>query len=101
MQFADAALAAEGDLRTRLMNLAEKEQNDGIEIVRRADDTARRGQHLGFLAVLLVMVLAGYVASLGQASWAAAIAGIDVVGVAGVFVTGQVVTRKTATGDSG
>jgi len=97
MQFADAAIQApDKDLQGRLMGLAEKEQNDGIEVVRRADATARRGQAFGLLAVALVLALAGYVATLGQASWAAVITGIDVVGVAGVFVTGQFATRRRA-----
>jgi hypothetical protein len=60
-----------------------------MELARRADATARRGQLPGFLAVTFVLILAGYVAALGEAEWAAAIAGIDVVGLAGVFVTGR------------
>lgn len=93
IQSVEAALQAEGPERERLLDLAEQEQSAGVEISRRADKTARRGQVLGLTSILLVLALAGYLGSLGEAAWATVIAGIDVVGVAGVFVTGQVIQR--------
>jgi hypothetical protein len=48
----------------------------------------------GFLSVTLVLVLAGYVAALGEAECATVIVGIDVVGLASVFVTGRVLAHR-------
>ncbi|QDQ09600.1 hypothetical protein [Streptomyces spectabilis] len=93
MQFAEAALKADGEARAMLLKLAEREQSDGMKLAIRADATARRGQILGIISILMVLVLAGYVAQLGQAGWACAITAVDVVSVAGVFVTGQVIVR--------
>jgi hypothetical protein len=94
MQYLNAALkAGNPELQQRILTICEQEQRNGMELARRADATARRGQILGIISVSLVLALAGYVASLGQAAWATAITGIDVVAVAGTFVTGQVTAR--------
>jgi hypothetical protein len=84
-----AAETSDPDIKRALIALCRREHRYGMELARRADATARRGQLPGFLAVTFVLILAGYVAALGEAEWAAAIAGIDVVGLAGVFVTGR------------
>jgi uncharacterized membrane protein len=88
--FLDAAAeTADPDVKRALVALCRREHRYGMELARRADAAARRGQLLGFLSVTLVLILAGYVAALGEAEYAAVIAGIDVVGLAGVFVTGR------------
>ncbi|MEV6597086.1 hypothetical protein AB0M36_09515 [Actinoplanes sp. NPDC051346] len=88
--FLDAAAeTSDPDVKRALIALCRREHRYGMELARRADATARRGQMLGFASVTFVLVLAGYVASLGEAEWAAGIAGIDVVGLASVFVTGR------------
>lgn len=56
---------------------------------------AQKGQWMGLIVVVAVLVLAGYLAYLGAIAAAATIAGIDVVGLAAVFVYGSI--RKRAT----
>ncbi|MEU9775413.1 hypothetical protein [Streptomyces sp. NPDC047968] len=97
IQFIEAAMELEGLERERLLDLAEQEQRAGLEMARRADLTARRGQVLGLVSIVLVLALAGYMGSIGEAAWATVITAVDVVGVAGVFVTGQVVQRSGRT----
>jgi hypothetical protein len=90
MAFLDAAAETEDlDVKLALIALCRREHRYGMELARLANATARRGQLLGFLSVSLVLVLAGYVAYLGEAECATVIAGIDVVGLASVFVTGR------------
>ncbi len=49
---------------------------------------AMRGQWIGFAVVLASLCLAGYMAYLDEAVVAAVIAGLNLVGLAGVFVYG-------------
>ncbi len=56
---------------------------------------AKRGQWIGMVVVLAVLMLAGYLAYLGATAAAAVVAGIDVVGLAAVFVYGSVRKRST------
>ena len=94
MVYLDAAMKVRNPvLQERILAICEQEQHDGMELARRADATAKRGQILGLISVFLVLALAGYIATLGQAGWATAITAIDVVAIAGTFVTGQVTVR--------
>ncbi len=53
---------------------------------------AMRGQWVGFAVVLGVLALAGWMVYSGATTAAAIVAGIDLVGLAGVFVLGS--TRR-------
>ncbi len=50
---------------------------------------AQRGQWIGLAVVLAVLAIAGYMAYLGATTAAAVVAGIDLVGLAAVFVYGS------------
>ena len=54
---------------------------------------AQTGQWIGLTVVLAVLVLAGYMAYLGATAAAVAIVGIDLVGLAAVFVYGSLSKR--------
>ena len=54
---------------------------------------ARTGQWIGLVVVLAVLVLAGYMAYLGATTAAVAVVGIDLVGLAAVFVYGSLNKR--------
>ncbi|MGW3913165.1 DUF2335 domain-containing protein [Streptomyces sp. NPDC005070] len=85
-------------LADRIVHMTEVEQQHRHEIntwvVRQPYFLARTGQLCGLVAVLLMAAFAAYLASLGEAGWAVAVAAVDFVGVAGVFVTGQVASRR-------
>ena len=55
---------------------------------------ALRGQFFGFAVVVLALALAGYLAYLGAYAAAAAVAGVDIVGLAAVFVYGSIRKRS-------
>ena len=55
---------------------------------------AQRGQWIGMVVVIAVLVLAGYLAYLGATTAAAVVAGTDVVGLAAVFVYGSIHRRS-------
>jgi hypothetical protein len=93
--YLDAAMKVRNPvMQERILAICVQEQHDGMELARRADATAKRGQILGLISVFLVLTLAGYVATLGEAGWATAITAIDVAAIAGTFVTGQVAVRN-------
>ncbi len=54
---------------------------------------ARTGQWIGLIVVLAVLVLAGYMAYMGATTAAVAVIGIDLVGLAAVFVLGSLRKR--------
>ncbi len=58
---------------------------------------AKRGQWIGMIVVFAVLGLAGYLAYLGATVAATVVAGIDVVGLAAVFVYGSI--RKRSAGE--
>ena len=70
--------------------MVEKQSNHRMRIENTAihsdNSIATRGQWFGLIVVLAVLGLAGYMAFLGATWEAAAVAGIDVVGLAAVFV---------------
>ena len=54
---------------------------------------AQTGQWIGLAVVLAVLALAGYMAYLGATTAAVAVIGIDVVGLAAIFVYGSLRKR--------
>lgn len=59
---------------------------------------ASRGQVFGFLAVLGVLAFAGVMAVSGYPGWATLVSGLDLIGLAAVFVGGRVIARKSDKG---
>ena len=84
----------------RILSMAERQSNHRMEVeaAEIASDhiLARRGQWIGMVVVLSVLALAGYLAFLGATAAAAVVAGIDVVGLAAVFVYGSLHKRDTS-----
>ena len=80
--------------------MAERQSNHRMEMeaTETASDhiLAQRGQWIGMVVVLCVLALAGYMAFLGATIAAAVVAGIDVVGLAAVFVYGSLRKRATS-----
>ena len=78
--------------------MAERQSNHRMEMEAKENASdhvlAQRGQWIGMAVVLCVLALAGYMAFLGATTAAAVVAGIDVVGLAAVFVYGSL--RKRA-----
>ncbi len=74
----------------RLFRMAERQAehriNMDIESLKDDNKLALRGQRFGLIVVLAVLGLAGYMTYLGATWEAAAVVGIDVVGLAAVFV---------------
>ena len=83
----------------RILSMAERQSSHRMEMeaTEVASDhiLAQRGQWIGMVVVLSVLALAAYMAFLGATAAAAVVAGIDVVGLAAVFVYGSI--RKRAT----
>ncbi len=76
----------------RIFRMAERESEHRMKMEsdQLASDSslAMRGQWIGLAAVLASLCLAGYMAYLDEAVVAAVIAGLNLVGLAGVFVYG-------------
>ena len=79
--------------------MAERQAEHRMEIEAREASSnhrlARSGQKIGLIVVLAVLLLAGYMAYLGATTAAVAVIGIDLVGVAAVFVFGSLRERVT------
>ena len=73
--------------------MAEREQTAGHRVVSRVVSTtateARRGQILGFAAVLAALGVTAYLGHVGAGSAAALVGGTTVLGIATVFVVGR------------
>ena len=82
----------------RLFRMAERQSEHRIDMATeslKADNSiATRGQWFGLIVVLAVLGLAAYMAYLGATWEAATVAGIDVVGLAAVFVYSRL-NRRT------
>ena len=82
----------------RILSMAERQSSHRMEMDATEAESdrilAQRGQWIGMAVVLSVLALAGYMAFLGATTAAAVVAGIDVVGLAAVFVYGSM--RKRA-----
>lgn len=87
------------------MAKAEQTHRHSMEdlVVRGDRDATSRGQKFGLAALVLMLLIAGYMVFEGAAEAAAWLLSTTVVGVVGVFVTGRVVeqraSQKTAEGD--
>ena len=83
----------------RILSMAERQAAHRMEMDAKmaASDhrLAQTGQWIGLAVVLAVLVLAGYVAYLGATGAAVAVVGIDLVGLAAVFVYGSLSKRVT------
>ena len=83
----------------RILSMAERQAEHRMEIEAREASSnhrlARTGQRIGLVVVLAVLVLAGYMAYLGATTAAVAVIGIDLVGLAAVFVFGSLRKRVT------
>ena len=77
----------------RILSMAERQTSHRMEMeVRTAKydhRLAHAGQWIGLTVVLAVLVLAGYMVYLGATTAAVAVIGIDLVGLAAVFVYGS------------
>lgn len=77
----------------RIFALAEKQASHRMELEVKAAESdyklARAGQWIGLTVVFAVLGLAGYLAYRGATTAAVTIAGIDLVGLAAVFVLGS------------
>lgn len=82
----------------RIFKMAERQSEHRMRMEDKALDSDNsiltRGQWFGLVAALAVLGLAGYMAFLGATWEAAAVAGIDVVGLAAVFVYSRL-NRRT------
>ncbi len=80
-------------LANRIVNMAEREQQHRHQIetaqVENPYRLAKYGQVYGFLALLTVLAFAAWLVAAGHPGWATAVSGLDVVGVAAVFVRGR------------
>lgn len=63
-------------------------------VVRGEHDASRRGQKFGLAALVLLLLIAGYMVFEGSAEAAAWLLSATVVGVVGVFVTGRIVEQR-------
>ena len=83
----------------RLFSIAERQAYHDMEVeaatVESDNRLAERGQLIGFVAVVLVIALAGYLAYEGAYAAAVAAVGLDVVGLAAVFVYGSLRKRDS------
>lgn len=78
----------------RILTMAENEQKHRIEIENKAihSNTSfnRRGQLLGFFALILMLGLAVFFAFQGMQVWAGTVGTVTVVTIVGLFITGKV-----------
>ena len=90
------------------MAKAEQDHRHGLETSRQTSSfqiynktredkraTAARGQWLGFIVCIVVLGLSALMAVLGQATLAVILAGVDVVGLAAVFVNSSISARAS------
>lgn len=81
----------------RILSMAEKQATHRMEMEARMSASdhslAQTGQWIGLTVVLAVLVLAGYMAYLGATTAAVAVIGIDLAGLAAVFVYGSLSKR--------
>ena len=81
----------------RILSMAESQARHRMEMEEKALESDRRlaqtGQWIGLAVVLAVLALGGYMAYLGATTAAVATIGIDVVGLAAVFVFGSLRKR--------
>jgi uncharacterized membrane protein len=86
------------DAPERLVRIVEAEQEHRHAIERNYHDRdfrlKERGQIFALIAMVLVLLFAGYLAWLGNTGTAGAVAMALVAAVVGIFVTGKVVDRK-------
>lgn len=68
--------------------------------VRQPYKLATRGQWFGIIALIVMTGLAAYMVYRGQPEWATGIAGLEIAGVVGVFVTGQYSSKSETEGSS-
>jgi len=85
-------------LAERIVRLPEKEQEHRHAMVDRAlgreIKLKERGQLLGFVSLILLLLFAAYLVYAGDTKAAAAVASVTIVGVVGVFVTGRYLESK-------
>ena len=81
----------------RILVMAERQSSHRMEMEAKTLDSdhrlAQTGQWIGLVVVLAVLALAGYMAYIGATTAAVAVIGIDVVGLAAVFVFGSLRKR--------
>lgn len=81
----------------RLLSMVERQTDHRMEMETRTAKydhrLAHAGQWIGLTVVLAVLVLAGYMVYLGATTAAVAVIGIDLVGLAAVFVYGSLRKR--------
>lgn len=77
----------------RIFSMVERQTRHAMEIeaatVESDNKLAQRGQLIGLVVVVLSLALAGYMAHLGATAIAAAVAGLDLVGLVAVFIYGS------------
>jgi len=81
----------------RILSMVENQntQRMKMESVTLAGDQklAERGQWIGLIIVIAVLLLAAFMAYLGATAMAAAVVAIDIVGLAAIFVYGSIRNR--------
>ena len=81
----------------RIISMAEKQAGHRMEMEAKTFESdhrlAQTGQLIGLVVVLAVLALAGYMAYLGATTAAVAVIGIDLGGLAAVFVYGSLRKR--------
>ena len=78
----------------RLFTMIERQAYHDMAMEESDSKLALRGQFFGLAVVVLALALAGYLAYLGAYAAAAAVAGVDLVGLAAVFVYGSIRKRN-------